>query len=359
MSWMSDSELHVKKARDFLGEHAENSRIYHNGRSLKRYYAERYRIKRRLVDRDIEMLSSLGEDNRKLVAKQINNSRRINKRLYTILADDNEDNTFNIDKDKLSYYSVISVVGSRDSVLEKEAIDYVSKIVGLKTIRRARDSFNSNYKSKLKETVEEIRNNDIDGAVKTLKDLNEKTIDDVLSVANYTKRGMSGRYLLSAVESNNPLDYNRKIQIACVYLPGEEEYKAGIGRYIRNYYTKDRDKGFLLVRYDLNGKAIGSAICYIENNKFLVDSVEGHRTFRKAPIFDAVYKDLVYRAKSKGAKEIIFGTDGVNETARDFIRYLEESKDKYGLRKEAINMKLNKNAYIETSKEKLHYELYL
>ncbi|MGC8699293.1 MAG: hypothetical protein ACP5RE_03865, partial [Candidatus Acidifodinimicrobium sp.] len=129
---------------------------------------------------------------------------------------------------------------------------------------------------------------------------------------------------------------------------------------IENYYTKDRKKGFLLVRYDLNDKEIGSAICYIENDKFLVDSVEGHRTFRKAPIFDAVYKDLVYRAKSKGAKEVIFGTNGVNETAIHFIRYIKESEHKYGLRQEAISMELNRNdAYIETHKERMHYVLYL
>jgi hypothetical protein len=50
--------------------------------------------------------------------------------------------------------------------------------------------------------------------------------------------------------------------------------------------------------------------------------VEGHRTFRKYKIFDAVYMDLIDRAKSKGCKKIIFSENGANETSKDFIRYL-------------------------------------
>ena len=53
-------------------------------------------------------------------------------------------------------------------------------------------------------------------------------------------------------------------------------------------------------------KTLGSAICYMEKDKFLVDSVEGHRTFRKPQIFNAVYQDLVDRAREKGAKKSDF-----------------------------------------------------
>ena len=94
-------------------------------------------------------------------------------------------------------------------------------------------------------------------------------------------------------------------------------------------------------------KTLGSAICYMEKDKFLVDSVEGHRTFRKPQIFNAVYQDLVDRAREKGAKRVIFSDGGINETPKKFMEFLGD----LGIKKGYVNMKLNTNGYLEAEKE--------
>ena len=71
--------------------------------------------------------------------------------------------------------------------------------------------------------------------------------------------------------------------------------------------------------------------------------MEGHRTFRKPQIFDAVYKDLIARAGEKGCKRVIFNSSAYNETPKEFIRYLGGT----GLKKGKIKMKLDANGYLE------------
>ena len=85
----------------------------------------------------------------------------------------------------------------------------------------------------------------------------------------------------------------------------------------------------------------------MENNTFLVDSVEGHRTFRKPQIFNAVYQDLVERAREKGAEKVIFSENCMNETPKKFIEFLGNS----GLKKGNVDMKLNTEGYLEAEKE--------
>ena len=132
--------------------------------------------------------------------------------------------------------------------------------------------------------------------------------------------------------------------MAVVYLPND--YHDGIYNYCKDYYSRNKDKGFVLVRYDIGGRASGSAICYMEKDKFLVDSVEGHRTFRKPQIFETVYKDLVERAKEKGARTIIFSKNGSNETPKYFIEFLRDK----GLKEGSVEMKLDTKGYLEADK---------
>ena len=84
----------------------------------------------------------------------------------------------------------------------------------------------------------------------------------------------------------------------------------------------------------------------MEDSTFLVDSVEGHRTFRKPQVFKAVYQDLITRAEEKGAKIAIFSNSGTNETPRKFIDFLRDM----GLKQVSIKMKLNTNSYLEANK---------
>ena len=300
------------------------------------YLSKTYGIGKGLDRNQILMLFSVGKEERSELAGLINASVEKDRKSYSIdITDTDKDRSLKMEGIRLPYLSVIAVIGSRDPENEKEAVDTLSSIVGEKTVRQARNAFNSSYrKSLLSEIISSVKGNDIDNAVSMLKDTKNERINDVLAAADYKGQSISGKNVLSAVESNNPLDYDSRIQIACVYLP--RDFHDGIQEYCK-------DDRFTLVKYDINGKTLGSAICYHESDTFLVDSVEGHRTFRKPQIFDAVYRDLIDRANEKGCKKIIFSEDGFNETPKEFIGYLGSA----GLKKGKIKMKLDTKGYLE------------
>ncbi len=283
------------------------------GKLVSEYLAEAYGLDKGLDNDCLPMLFSVKESERREFAELINHSSEKDRRAYSITVN-GDSHLISIDRSRLPYLSIVAITGSRDPAKYKEAFDTVSKIVEENTIRLAGDAFKASYKSRLMEIVGFVKEGKIEDAVKVLSDTGNEAINDVLSVSNYGKdlTILPSKNVLVAVESNNPLDYDSRVQIACVYLPRNYE---GIYHYCK-------DERFTLVRYDINGKTLGSAICYTEDDKFLVDSVEGHRTFRKYKIFDAVYMDLIDRAKSKGCKKIIFSENGANETSKDFIRYL-------------------------------------
>ncbi|MCL5016549.1 MAG: hypothetical protein M1441_00165 [Candidatus Parvarchaeota archaeon] len=307
------------------------------------YLSNKYGINKSLNTNQILMLFSVNKDEREGLSDLINDSSETNLKTYSISAE--ETKRLEVDKGRLPYLSIIAVTGSRDDDLDNEAYELLSKIVGEKAIRKARNEFKSHYRLKLPEIAAYLKEGEIDGAINSLKATKNESIEDVLECADYRDVGFTkGKAVLSAVESNNPLDYDSRTQIACVYLP--ESYDEGIYNYCRDYYSKDRNSGFTLVRYNIGEKALGSAICYIENDKFLVDSVEGHRTFRKPQIFQAVYQDLMDRAREKGAKRVIFSEEGINETPKKFIEFLEG----LGLKRDRVKMKLNTEGYLEAEK---------
>ena len=308
------------------------------------YIYEEYKISRNLNTNQILMLFSPDKDKRKELTNLINNSSEKGLKMYSIATE--ETKRLEMDKSKLPYLSIIAVTESRDSALDNEAYSTIKNIVGEKTVRKARNEFKSNYRNKIKEIANYVNKGEINKAIDSLKTIKNGSIEDVLSCANYSDLGFTnGKAVLSAVESNNPLDYDNRIQIACVYLPND--YHDGIYNYCRDYYSKEKGVGFILVRYDIGGKTLGSAICYMEKNTFLVDSVEGHRTFRKPQIFKAVYQDLVERAREKGAEKVIFSENCMNETPKKFIEFLGN----FGLKKGNVDMKLNTEGYLEAEKE--------
>ena len=312
----------------------ENIKTY--GKLAYRYVSDTYGISKELGIEKMLMLFSVNEEKRKGLARLINKSTERNKKEYSV--SDGGDK-MDIDRSKLPYLLLLAVTGSRDKLKEEEAFRLASGIVGEKTVNRARNSFNSSYKSKLPEIISYVNMDEVDKAINILKSTKDESINDVLACMDYRDTGFSGgNAVLSAVESNDPLDYDSRVQIACVYLP--RSYNEGIYEYCK-------DDRFTLIRYDIGGKTLGSAICYIEDGTFLVDSVEGHRTFRKPKIFDAVRRDLVERAKEKGAKRILFSEGGTNETPKKFMDYLGH----LGLKKGKIKMKLDTEGYLEADED--------
>ena len=309
------------------------------GKLVSEYLAEAYGIDKELDNDRLLMLFSLEKSERKGLAELVNHSSERDRRAYDITVN-GDSHPISIDRSRLPYLSIVAITGSRDPAKYKEAFDTVSKIVGENTIRLAGDAFKASYKSRLGEIVGFVKEGKIGDAVKVLSDTGNEAINDVLSVSNHREdlTILPGKNVLVAVESNNPLDYDSRVQIACVYLPRDSH---------NGIYNYCKDERFTLVRYDINGKTLGSAICYTEGDKFLVDSVEGHRTFRKPQIFDAVYKDLIYRAKSKGCEKMIFSENEANETPKEFIEYLDSA----GLKKGTARMSLGTEGYLEADRD--------
>ncbi|MEM3190735.1 MAG: hypothetical protein QW292_01220, partial [Candidatus Parvarchaeota archaeon] len=255
------------------------------GAVVSNYLSKEYGIRKKLNNNQILMLFSVKREERAGLAELVNNSQETRRKDYSIAVGDG-DTSIKVDREKLPYLTLIAITGSRNPAKEKEAFDSISKIVGEKEIRKARNTFTSNYKSLRRRLAELINEKKTDEALKILRETNNDDINNVLAYADYRNINLSGN-VLEAVESNNPLDYDSRVQIACVYLP--RNYYDGIYEYCK-------DNRFTLVRYDIGGRSLGSAICYGEGDTFLVDSVEGHRVFRKPQIFKAVYEDLLARA---------------------------------------------------------------
>ncbi len=308
------------------------------------YLNNKYRIKRPLNLSQIMLFYSIPSEQRNEMTDYINSSEEKNPIFYSMNGVNNDNDSIKYSKEELKQYSVISVIGSKNKQIETEAKRVIGDLVGDKKINQGNSAFYSNYKTKLSEIIGLVRNKDYDGAYEVLFGLNDENISDVLNASNYRDYDSPDNSVIKAVESKNPFDYDSKVQMACVYLPNPR--KNGISEYCE-------DDNIILVRYDIGGESLGSAICYKEDDKFLVDSVEGHRRFRKSKIYDIVYDDLLMRAKEYGAKEVLFGLDALNETAKGFTAHLSKKTTS----KTKIDMRLNTKAYLETCKGSKAYSV--
>jgi uncharacterized protein YjgD (DUF1641 family) len=303
------------------------------------YFKEKYGIYLNIDQ--LDLLQRLDEETRSRAIDLARKSKEENEKIYSLETGNELKYALNYDKDTLLKYSIISIIGSRDEKLQNNARSVISEIVGQKTLNRAIHEFNYNFRHLKKPIIDAIKRGDLEGAYKILlQEAGSKSeaIGDVLNAANYREVNIKGR-ILKAVESKNPLDYDSEVQICCAYLPSKRIFD-----YIE-------DKNIVLIRYDIGGKTLGSAICYLEDGEhekiFLVDSVEGHRRFRKPEIFELVFKDLIERAREKGANIVVFNTSAYNETSRKLLEYLKRK----GLEEGRIIMKLETNAYLEAKKK--------
>jgi hypothetical protein len=282
------------------------------------------------------MLFSVDEDLISDVVSMFNSAEDENVKIYSLSASSND--VFNCSREELMYYAILSVVGSRNKAKESEAVAAISAIVGEKTVNKARSEFNAKYKHMIKAVAAALNESNYNKALDILKQTKNEAIMDVINAVDYRNIDISSARFIKAVESKNPLDYDSRVQIACVYLPG--------GARKRDILKYCRDDNFVLVRYDVGSQTLGSAICYLEGGTFLVDSVEGHRSFCKPKIFEIVYNDLIQRAKQKNAKRIVFNKDVLNRTSRAFIEYLSRKN----LPEEKIKMRLDTDGYLEANR---------
>jgi len=300
------------------------------------YVKANYGIAKDIAMNQILMLFSLDERNINEVIDLVNKSKEKNVKIYSLGDDSSSLNYLKYSRDELMKYAIISVVGSRNKDLERQAIDAISKIVGHKVINKARNEFYSKYKHLMKEIILAFNQKDYIKACDILKKTENEAIMDVISSADYKDVDISSARFIRAVESKNPLDYDNRVQIACVYLPRS-----------RDILEYCRDDNFVLVRYDIGNQTLGSAICYMEDGIFLVDSVEGHRRFRKPEIFEIVYNDLIERAKERGASMVVFNKNALNKTSKEFLDYLKTKN----LPEEIVNMELDTEGYLEADED--------
>ncbi|MCK5593939.1 MAG: hypothetical protein KAI18_01720 [Candidatus Aenigmarchaeota archaeon] len=270
----------------------------------------------------------------------LDSAKECNVKYYSFEGENSD--FLNYSKDDLLKYSIISIIGSTDKALEAEAENSIIQIVGKTILNKAKNTFNTTYKYTKKDEFNKKRKSDLlknifknfrqhnyEDAYKLLNNTNDEAICDVLNAANYKDVDIANANFIRATESNNPLDYDNRTQLACVYLPSGENNEA-----IIKYCNDD---SILLIRYDIGSKTLGSAICAFQDDIFLVDSVEGHRTTRKDKVFEIIYNDLIYRAKMKNAKQIIFNRIVANETPIKFIEYI----GKKGLDNTIIDMDID------------------
>jgi hypothetical protein len=322
------------KSKGKLPKPDESNIINYNKIALD-YVKANYGITKDIAMNQILMLFSLDERNINEAIDLVNKSKEKNVKIYSLGDDSNSLNYLKYSRDELMKYAIISVFGSRNKDLERQAIDAIANIVGHKVINKARNEFYSKYKHLMKEIILAFNQKDYIKACDILKKTENEAIMDVINAANYKDIDISSARFIRAVESKNPLDYDNRVQMACVYLPRS-----------RDILEYCRDDNFVLVRYDIGNQTLGSAICYIEDRIFLVDSVEGHRTFRKPKIFEIVYNDLIERAKYRGASMVIFNKNALNKTPEGFLDYLKTKN----LPEETVNMELDTEGYLEANK---------
>jgi len=299
------------------------------------YLKEKYGIKKDMNIDQILMLTAVDKNRINNVVRMFNRAKDGNVKLYSLSASSND--VFNCSREELMDYAILSVVGSRNKSKESEAVAAISAIVGEKAVNKARSEFNAKHKHMIKTVAAALNESDYNKALDILKQTKSEAIMDVINAVDYRNIDISSAKIVKAVESKNPLDYDSRVQIACVYLPS--------GAVDENILEYCRDDNFVLVRYDVGNQTLGSAICYMEDGKFLVDSVEGHRKFRNPNIFGIVYNDLIQRAKEIGASMVIFNKSASNETPKEFLDYLEGKN----LKKQIVKMQLDTDGYLEAS----------
>ena len=303
----------------------------------KKHIASVYGISKELSDAHLPMLMGLNDSDLGAAANLINIAQEKNPKFYSI-------NTLSLIQPKLGKRDLvkycIEAIISRNEELAREAKNNIVEIVGPKAINRARNDFfkNKDLVKRVRNTIHSNNNYDHVQIYDLLLLSESDAIADVLGAAMYKDIQLPfNSNLLKAVESKNPLDYNGSIQMTCTYLPRGTKSQDILG------YCAEPN--IVMIRYDVGGTAIGSAICYAKDGLFVVDSVEGHRAFRKEKFYEITYNDLAIRAAEMGCHSIIFGRNGVNLTSTEFIAYVKQVK-RLPIRK--IKMDYNPVAYLES-----------
>jgi len=312
------------------------------------------------IEFKLKILREMNLGDIKAAAKMSREARSDNVKMYSVGG--RESNEISYTKSEVLTSSTIAVIGSFDKSRDERATKVMSDLAGKETVARARLDFKTKHKNLLPSVVRAYNGRHYTEALEILKSAREESISDVVSVVEGKEVEVRNPNVMVAYETRDPLKFDSDLQNCCVYLPQSADDKKDVMKYCKN-------PKFTLVLYEIDGKGLGSAICYMDSGVFLVDSVEGNRKFRKEGVFKAVYQDLLWRANNKGANKLVFGGgDGLfNVTPKAFVEYLESSgvkksvvlspssKAKPTRVRGAVTMDLRSGSYIETRYKKPVY----
>ncbi|MDE1827876.1 MAG: hypothetical protein KGH65_01810 [Candidatus Micrarchaeota archaeon] len=320
----------------FLRPTEQNLKGYE--KELLAHLKKKYGLEKELTMEEMGMLSGLGRNKIRKGIQIINESKDESVRRYSL--DNQQLLMLDYTREQLSEYAAIALLGSRDAKKEAKAIQIFSEISGRDKLNQARNQLNTKYRE-LKASIFAMAKASTSDALlyqricAMLAGAKNELIGDVLEGINCNDLSVKNTGFVRAAESKNILDYDSRVQMACVFLPRSNDI-----------YGYAADKEIVMVKYEIGEKRLGGAICSVTGGNFLVDSVEGHRFFRKSAVFEIVFNDLIERAKEKKVDRIVFGMDGNGETAKKFVEYIENK----GLREMTIEFAIKENVYLETEK---------
>ena len=271
--------------------------------------------------------------------KMIRDGAERDVRYYSLYSGE-DISSLNLSRADMERYALSALYRSKTRERDAQAVDILCSIVGAGTVARARSDIQEARPELIGPMSSILRDISIGESEKVSRCLGllmktgSEAVAAVAGAANYM--GVpAGMAQVRAAESKNPLDYDGRIQYACVYFP--EAAQNGILEYCR-------DRNIVLVKYGTAEVARASAICYMERDIFLVDSVEGDNSMKKNAVFNIIYRDLEHRAASHGASMLLFNASGqFNIMPNKFNKYLSYS----GLKRITVPMELKTSSYIE------------
>ncbi|MDE1845965.1 MAG: hypothetical protein KGH53_01645 [Candidatus Micrarchaeota archaeon] len=292
----------------------ENIKRY--GEEVFSHLREKYSFTKEMSMEELHSISKYWEKSGKLsmqgMLKLLNEGKQESVKFYPF--SQGNFTALNLGREELVRLSVISILGSRNRQEELRAVRTIGQIVEIGAINKAKLALNTKYRQTKHEIFRSSNGKpNYEQIYQTLAALGDEFVGDVLNAAEY-RDIKAGRYnFVKASLSRNPLDYDGRVQTACVYLPN--------GKQIFNYCT---DKNVMPLLYEIGAEKVGSALCYISGRTLIVDSVEGHRVVReKKEMFAIIYDDIVERSKELGVDRVIFSKAGINLTAKEFAQHVE------------------------------------
>jgi len=276
---------------------------------------DKYAFTKKISMEELYSLSVYWGQSRKLsmegILKMVNDGKQESIKFYPF--SQGSFTALNLGREELVRLSVISILGSRNRTEQERAVKVIGQIVEVGAINKAKLALNTVYRKTKHEIFRSTNGKpDYEQIYQTLAALGDEFVGDVLNAAEY-RDIKAGRYeFVKASLSRNPLDYDGRVQTACVYLPN--------GKEIFSYCA---DKNVLPLLYEIGAEKVGSALCYVSGRTLIEDSVEGHRIVReKKEMFAIIYDDIVERAMELGMHRIIFSKAGINLTAQEFAAYV-------------------------------------